>query len=136
MAGPLNLLPTYTSWQSGNIERRNRWTNQHGASGQNKTPGTLAGTNRIFDDTSHWNYEPALDLLPAIHEGEMHAAMQNAARTFTEARGLAEPRAECQRILPWPGSCRSSGNREQWQNRAERCQDWKIGKKAKTRTPA
>ena len=30
MAGPVNLLPTTTSWQSGSVQRRNRLTNQTG----------------------------------------------------------------------------------------------------------
>ena len=83
VAGPLNLLPTSPSWQSGNIQRRNRLTNQHGVSGQNKTPRTLGGTSRVG------NYEPeysALDLLPAIQAAM--PALNNAARPPTEARDL------------------------------------------------
>ena len=47
---------------------------------------------------------------------------------FHGGSGLAESRAQFQRILPCRGSCCSSGNRASWRKLVDRCEDCKIGK--------
>ena len=140
MAGPLSLLTRTTSWENGSVQRRIRLTN-HGFWPEHDTWNT-GWDESHRDDTSHWSFEPEYSAVsPLDHaiqdgsvdgtssvsesdDGDMHAAMSamnSAARTLTEARGLLNRVRNARGYYPVVGLADKK--------RAERCQDWRIRKR-------